>query len=108
MWTSVRVRNSWGPAVLGGTPYVHEFYLQEPRQVLIAKSQEKSLMFLVEDFEIYLEPLHSKGPLSYGRGGAEKGLHYPGPALSSLPVSPKEGKGLRNTCEGHGPRTQAY
>lgn len=35
-----------------------------------------------------------------GSGGAERGLHYPTPAPSRLPVSPKAVKWLRNTCEG--------
>ena len=74
------------------------------------KSRDKILMFLVEERKIKYSETH--GAFSIARGlrwwwaGHGVSLHYPAPKSSSLPVSPKLGKGLRKTCEGQSPRTR--
>ena len=85
----------------------------------MVKSQDKILMFLVEEGKInYFE---TYGAFSIARGlrwwwavgggrwvEGRVGLHYPTPKSPSLSVSPKLGKGLRKTCKGQSPRTQDY
>lgn len=116
VWSSVRVRNSWDCS-LRETLHFLGFYLQEAHQILKVKSQEKNPHVSGRGseknrFEIYQSLLHNEGLLSR-RKDLVRGLWGGSRALPNcstpLPFqSLLRREKLRNTCEGHSPRTQAH